>query len=89
MKYGITFTTRYVRGYKRLAQDVRSQVDKALRIVTTNPNHPSLRLHRVQGTNDIWEISPTMSIRITLRFMGDSLEFRNVGPHDDVLRPPY
>ncbi len=88
MKYEIEFTARYVRGYKKLSQDTRHQVDKALRLITTNPNHPSLRLHRVQGTDDIWEISPTMSIRITLRFRDNLIEFRNVGPHDDVLRPP-
>ena len=89
MKYRIKFTSRYLRGYKRLTPDVRRQVDKAIRMVTTNPNHPSLRLHRVQGTDDVWEISPTMSIRITLRFRDDLIEFRNVGPHDDVLRPPF
>jgi hypothetical protein len=89
MKYRIKFTARYLRGYKKLPQGLRRHVDKALRLVTTDPNHPSLRLHRVQDTNDVWEISPTMSIRITLRFEGDLIEFRNVGPHDDVLRPPY
>jgi len=55
-----------------------------------NHRHPSLRVKRVKGTQDIWEASATKSIRITFRFLEtDLIQLRNVGSHEQVFRPPY
>ena len=87
--YKIKFTGRFVRSYKELEKATRTQVDKALQLLITNPKHPSLRVKRIKGTKNIWEARVDMSIRITLRFEGNVIQLRNVGTHDEVFRPPY
>jgi len=87
--FNLELSNRFVRSYKKLDRAIRLQVDKTLQVMVINPNHPSLRLKRVQGTKDIWEASVNMSIRITLIFSEDTLQLRNVGTHEQVFRPPY
>ncbi|WP_104372123.1 type II toxin-antitoxin system RelE/ParE family toxin [Desulfocucumis palustris] len=87
--YVLEFSTKFVRAYKKLDQQTRFQVDNTLQLLVKNPKHPSLRLKRIQGTKDIWEISVNMSVRITLRLSENIIQLRNVGTHEQVFRPPY
>jgi len=87
--FNLELSNRFVRSYKKLDRAIRLQIDKTLQIMVTNPNHPSLRLKRIQGTKNVWEASVNMSIRITLTFSEDTIQIRNVGTHEQVFRPPY
>ncbi|KJS01292.1 MAG: hypothetical protein VR68_05555 [Peptococcaceae bacterium BRH_c4a] len=87
--YFLEFSTKFARAYRKLDQQTRSQVDNTLQLLVNTTKHPSLRLKRVQGTKDIWEISVNMSVRITLRFSENIIKLRNVGTHDQVFKPPY
>jgi len=87
--FNLELSNRFIRSYKKLDRATRLQVDKTLQVMVLNPNHPSLRLKRVQGTKSIWEASVNMSIRITLSFSEDTIQLRNVGSHEQVFRPPY
>ena len=81
-------TTRpFDRDYARLREEVKKRVDKQLALLMSNPSHPSLRLKRIRGTEDIWEVRVTRSDRITLQIAGDTFILRRIGPHD-VLRQP-
>jgi len=87
--FNLELSNRFVKSYKKLDRVIRLQVEKTLQIIVINPNHPSLRLKRVQGTKDIWEARVNMSIRITLTLSEDTIQLRNVGTHEQVFRPLY
>lgn len=81
-------TTRpFDRDYERLPDAVRQRVDKQLHLLLSNPRHPSLRLKRIQGTEDLWEVRVTAGYRLTIQIVGDTLVLRRIGGHD-VLRQP-
>ena len=53
----------------------------------TNPYHPSLRLHKLEGRLcDLYSVSINMAYRISLEFIleKDTLIPINIGTHDDV-----
>ena len=83
----IEATQTFIRLYKKLPADVRTQVKKALRLLSNHPTHPSLRHRKMAGQEDIYEISVSMHYRITYQKMGDTAYLRKVGPHD-ILRHP-
>jgi mRNA-degrading endonuclease YafQ of YafQ-DinJ toxin-antitoxin module len=82
------FTARFKRAYKKLSEADRRSAQKKLALMSGNPHHPSLRTKKVQGTENIFECSITMSIRLTWQYEGDSILLRAVGDHDDVLKNP-
>jgi len=83
-------TERFQRSFSRLSNQHALAVEKAIRMLTENSKHPSLRVKRVKGTKDIWEASATRSLRITFRLLApDLMQLRNVGTHEQVFRPPY
>ena len=66
----------------RLLQKIRKQ----LKLFSTDPKHPSLRVHKLEGKlKDVWSLSVTMNIR--LLFVEDSTYyFFDMGTHDQVYK---
>jgi mRNA interferase RelE/StbE len=82
------FTERFKKSYRELSRDEQKALHKKLDLMSKNPHHPSLRTKKVQGTDDIFECSINMSIRMTWQYDGASILLRVVGNHDEVLRNP-
>lgn len=81
-------TTRpFERDYARLPAELKDRADKQLTLLLANPLHPSLRLKRLQGSGDFWEVRVSRSYRVTLEIAQDTYILRRVGTHD-VLRQP-
>ena len=62
----IVLYSRFDRDYERLIKKqplIASRVHKTVRLLSTNPGHPSLRIHKLVG-RDNYSISVTMSIRL-------------------------
>ena len=72
---------------EKFRDESQERVDKQLALLLTNPRHPSLRLKRVLGAADIWDVRVTRGYRMTLQLAGDTYILRRVG-HHDVLRQP-
>ena len=83
----LAFTKTFVRGYRKLPQDIQGLTDKQLGLLLSNPRHPSLNLKNVQDPRGIWEGRITMSYRFTCQITEDTYILRKVGTHD-VLRNP-
>ncbi|PKM80665.1 MAG: hypothetical protein CVU89_12815 [Firmicutes bacterium HGW-Firmicutes-14] len=66
---------------------VRDRVKKTLRLLADNPHHPSLRMKKMEGTADIWEVWVSMDMRITFQIRSDVLVLRKVGKHDILKNP--
>ena len=81
-------TTRpFAHDYARLPAEVKERVDKQLVLLLSNPRHPSLRLKKIRGTEDIWEVRVSRGYRLTLQIAGDTFILRRIGAHN-VLREP-
>jgi mRNA-degrading endonuclease YafQ of YafQ-DinJ toxin-antitoxin module len=60
---------------------------KVLRLLALNPNHPSLRLHKLKGRLDsLSSVSINYAYRITLIFLvkKDTIIPVDIGQHDEV-----
>ena len=72
--------------FARLPQDIRDLTYEKLDLLLKNPSHPSLRVKKIKGTQDIWEMSVTMSYRITFEVLAEEIYLRKIGTHDCVFR---
>lgn len=83
MAYAFTFTPRFQKHFKRLAEQEKKQLKKKLQLLSENPFHPSLRTKRIQGTDDLFECSVNMSIRIIWYYEDDRMIILlDVGQYD-------
>jgi mRNA-degrading endonuclease RelE of RelBE toxin-antitoxin system len=81
-------TERFQRAYAELDDPQSESVKKALRLLTSTPRHPSLRVRKMQGTTDIWEARASRSLRLTLEMRDDVILLWNVGAPDETLKHP-
>lgn len=92
MSYKLVFTESYERRVRRFLKkhpEIRSQYDKTIRLLELNPHHPSLRLHRLEGSlSDLHSVSINMSYRITMELLvtDETIIPVNIGTHDDVYK---
>lgn len=83
----IKLLRRFEKDYDALPSDVKESVDEKLRMFVSNQRHPSLRVKKMEGAQDIWEMRVTDNYRITFQMSKDSVILRRVGTHD-ILRKP-
>lgn len=64
------------------------KIQRQIILFESNPQHPSLRPHKLSGTLDhMWSLSITLSIRMVFRLMSkDTAYFVDIGTHDEVYR---
>ncbi|MDR9392282.1 MAG: 3'-5' exonuclease [Trueperaceae bacterium] len=73
----------FLEGLARLEPDARTRAQATAFDVQARPDHPSLRLHRVEGTNEpFWTASVDMDLRIVLWKRGDVTALCWVDRHD-------
>ncbi|HAF70793.1 TPA: hypothetical protein DCL37_05535 [Candidatus Acetothermia bacterium] len=82
---------RFFKDLESLPGELQARVWEKLELFCADPRHPSLRVHKIEGTDNVWELSVTRSIRITYtpETTGDEIIYhlRRVGFHD-ILRTP-
>ncbi len=81
----IEATETFLRLYKKLDQETKDRIKKALQLFQQNPSHPSLGHKKMSGQKDIYEIRVSDNFRITYSKVGNTAVLRKVGTHD-VLR---
>ena len=69
----ITFTPRFQKHYKNLSDNEKKRFKNKLAVFADNPLHPSLRTKRIQGTDNLFEFSVNMDIRVIWFYEGESL----------------
>ena len=81
---------RFLKQLKKLLNSgaiTLAQVEKFLQLIEENPQHPSLRTKKIQGTACIFEASLNMAIRVTFEYVKpDTIYLRNIGEHDAMLK---
>lgn len=90
MTYTIKLTEHYEKKVKRFLRRHPELVDryqKTMAMLATNPHHPSLRLHKLEGRlSDCHSVSINLSYRIVLYFLitDDEIVPIDIGDHDTV-----
>jgi len=90
MSFRLVFTEQYARRAARFIKrhpELRQQYLKTLELLWSNPFHPSLRLHPLQGRMaGLHSVSINLSYRITLELLIEDERITpvNVGDHDAV-----
>lgn len=86
MAFRITFTDKFQKHFKDLTDTEKKQLKTKLTLLSENPLHPSLRTKRIQGTDDLFECSVNMDIRIIWYYEGDTMIILVDVGHHDVLK---
>lgn len=86
MSFQITFTDKFQKHYKDLTETEKKQLRNKLTVLSENPLHPSLRTKRIQGTDDLFECSVNMDIRIIWFYEGETLIILVDVGHHDILK---
>ena len=80
-------TARFARDFRSLPPDIQRRAAKQLQLLLDNPRHPSLRIKKMEGSQDIWEGRITKGYRFTFQVRNDTYILRRIGTHDILAAP--
>jgi mRNA-degrading endonuclease YafQ of YafQ-DinJ toxin-antitoxin module len=86
----IIYTESYNKRAKKFIKkhpDLLSQYEKTLKLLEINPQHPSLKLHKLKGKlSELYSVSINISYRISIDFIidDDMIIPIDIGSHDEV-----
>lgn len=84
--YKLKYTKAFEKDLKSLSAVEQKAVAQKLKILAENPFYPSLRTKKVQGLNNVFEMSVNMDIRILWQYEnGVIILLLDVGHHKDIL----
>ena len=83
----LLFTKNFIRYYRKLPHEIQKTPDKQLRRLISNPQHPSLKIKKMQDPRGIWEGRVTESYRFTFQIEEDIYILRKIGTHDILKKP--
>jgi hypothetical protein len=69
--------------YERLAPSVKARARLAYQLFAENPDHPSLRFKKFQGSNQIWSVRISEQYRAVGVRSGDTIERIWIGTHNE------
>src|SRR5439155_2404530 len=80
-------TPRFARDFRSLPPDIQRRAAKQLQLLLDNPRHPSLRIKKMEGSQDIWEGRISKGYRFTFQVRNDTYILRRIGAHDILGAP--
>jgi len=84
----VYYSALFVQKIAVQSESVKRALKKKIKLLIENPRHPSLRVKKIKGQNNIFEASVNMSIRLTWQYYNDGILLRNLGEHDKTLGNP-
>ncbi|TAN44357.1 MAG: cytotoxin [Nitrospirae bacterium] len=79
----LILTEEFKKSYKKLPEDIKRKVKKQLNFLSSNPAHPSLRIHKLNGE---WEFYVDIHYRCFFLREGNMFKLLTVGIHKIVDR---
>ena len=84
--YKLKFTKSFEKNLKKLSPKEQKAVAQKLQMLIQNPFYPSLRTKKVQGIENIFEMSVNMNIISLWRYEnGIIILLLDIGHHKDIL----
>jgi len=80
-------TKRFRKDYQKLAKDLQEKIDEKLAIFITNSHHPSLRIKKLEGRENIREGRISKNYRFTFSILRDTFILRRIGVHNILKNP--
>ena len=71
------------RAYERLAPSVKARARTAYQLFAENPEHPSLRFKKLQGSGAIWSVRISEQYRAVGVRSGSTIEWIWIGTHNE------
>ena len=86
MMYKLKYTKEFEKNLKSLTPQEQKQVANKLKLLVQNPFYPSLRTKKVQGLDNVFEMSVNMDIRILWKYEnGVIILLLDIGHHKNIL----
>ncbi len=73
--------------FAALPREIQKRATKQLAFFLQNPRHPSLRTHKMEGYQDIWEGHVTQGYCFTFKIIGEVYILRRIGTHGIYRKP--
>lgn len=84
--YKLKYTKAFEKNLKKLSRTEQKAVAQKLKILAENPFYPSLRTKKVQGLDNVFEMSVNMDIRILWQYEnGVIILLIDIGHHKNIL----
>jgi addiction module RelE/StbE family toxin len=84
--YKLKFTKAFEKNLKKLSLKEQKAVAQKLELLIKNPFYPSLRTKKVQGIENVFEMSVNMNIRILWKYENNVIILiLDIGHHKDIL----
>ena len=84
--YRLKYTKEFEKDLKKLSPTEQKAVANKLRLLVQDPFYPSLRTKKLQGLDNVFEMSVNMDIRILWKYEnGVIILLLDVGHHKDIL----
>lgn len=95
MTFNLHVTNRFKRQFESLSPDIKKVAQKKIEFLSMNPRHPSLQVHKVEGTKgnnngDVFETYITKKYRMTWEYgpSNQEITLRNIDNYDECLDNP-
>lgn len=81
----ILFSDNFVKRYKKSPKVIQRKIDKQLEFLAKDFGHPSLRVKKMSGFDNVWEARVSRGYRMRFSLLKDKILMITVGPHDEGL----
>ncbi len=71
------------RAYEKLPPSVKERARLAYQVFAVNPDHPSLRFKKLQGTGELWSVRVSDQYRAVGVRSGDTVQWIWIGTHNE------
>jgi hypothetical protein len=71
------------RAYEGLAPSIKTRARSAYAFFAENPDHPSLRFKKLQGSANLWSVRISEQYRAVGVRSGDTIEWIWIGTHSE------
>ena len=78
----VFYSESFKKDFQSLPKEIQKITERKLRLFVQNFRHPSLRVKKMEGLQNIWEGSITKSYRFTFLIKNNICILRRVGTHD-------
>lgn len=82
----ISWPKSFSKEYHKLPKEIRERFDDKIQLFVKAHTHPSLRVKKISGTENIWEASISKGYRWTFEWTKDLIRLRHIGTHDILRR---
>jgi len=79
-------TEDFLKVYRRLPNEIRTQARKSYRLFQENPQHPSLQFKRIHSTNPIYSARGNLNYRTLGILENDTIIWFWIGSHSEYDR---